>query len=145
MAASRCSSSPCLYIPFTSPSVNTQAHMHIQNKQANKHYPSSDTAQRASAGCSANNNDSTRHNRMTVKYSTSPLANYKNKSSKSQLLAKQPRHTHGSCHTYHKTSGVTHVALMHCFSSFFEMPVCCDITENIQVKSNDSTLSVMLA
>lgn len=42
--------------------------MYIQNKQANKHYPSSDTAQRASAGCSANNNDSNWHNRMTVKY-----------------------------------------------------------------------------
>lgn len=89
VTVSRCSSSPCLYIAFTSPSVSTQAHMHIQNKQANKHYPSSDTAQRASADHSANNNDSTWHNRITVKYSTSPQANYQKKCYKYQQKAKQ--------------------------------------------------------
>lgn len=35
--------------------------MHIQNKQANKHYVRSDPARRASAGCTANNNDSAWH------------------------------------------------------------------------------------
>lgn len=63
--------------------------MHIQNKQANKHYPSSDTAQRASAGYNANNNDSTWHNRMMVKYSMPPQAYYKKRRYKYHLETKQ--------------------------------------------------------
>lgn len=124
MAMRCCSSSPCLYIHFTSPSVNTQAHMHIQNKQANKQYPSFDTAQRASAGCSLNNNDSLWHSRMTVKYNMSPMANYKNKNINTS--SRQSISSHGEQTAYVRAVYIikqvmSNIALLFFFSSLCGM------------------------